>query len=474
MILSQSLRAHAGLTWVLEKLSPLSPFGRALLRDLPWYDPGQEAALEQELSNVAQAIPLWVDNSPLFRTLSRGLTQFHDLRNTFERGEGNPFDLVELFEVKHFLLTLHQVATAYGQLPAFTTIAFQDMTAALDLVDPSGRRLPTFSIDDCYHPALPALRQKKRALEIAIRQAQGDEKAALLEQRRCLAVEEDGLELLVRQGLTAQLMAQKATFVHNMDTVARLDFILSKGLLARRYGCVRPTINGAQQLSFRGLIHPQVAAEVTARGGTFAPVDVDFTQGCAVITGANMGGKTVSIRGITLNILLAQCGFFLFAEEGSVPLFHHVALILADNGAGSGGLSSFGTEVATLDDLLKTHSHHFFFVALDEFARGTNPQEGAALAKALVGHLATLPCIGVMTTHYDGVSAQATTHYQVSGLTRTVEDNPGDDPKSRIARRMDYTLNPVPPLAPCPRDALAVCRLLNLDQNLLKLFSQSS
>ncbi len=470
MMISQTLREHAGLNWVLDKLNPLSAFGRAL--PLTWYDAGQEAALEIELSNVAQALPLWETQTPTFRALTRGLTQFHNIRNSFDRNAGNPFDLVELFEVKHFLLTLEQVLTAYRSLSPFETVVFHPMDTTLDLLDPSGQRLPTFAIDHGYHGDLAPLRQKKKALETAIGTAQGQEKADLLEQRRILAVQEDGLELEVRQQLTAQLMAQKEDFLHNMDTIAHLDLILSKALLARRHHCVRPTISREKELSFRGLIHPQVAEDVRRRGDEFSPIDVDLTQGCAVITGANMGGKTVSIRGITLNILLAQWGFFLFAETATVPLFHHVELILADNGAGNGGLSSFGTEVVALDNLLKTHSQHFFFVALDEFARGTNPQEGAALAKALVGHLSTLPCIGIMTTHYDGVSAQATTHYQVSGLTRTVDDDPMDDPKRRIARRMDYSLKPVPPLASCPRDALSVCRLLNLDQNLLEIFQK--
>ena len=75
-----------------------------------------------------------------------------------------------------------------------------------------------------------------------------------------------------------------------------------------------------------------------------------------------------------------------------------------------------------------------------------------------------------MTTHYDGVSDAAAAHYQVAGLVREVSGDEGDDPRIRIARRMDYRLLPAPPGAPCPRDALRVCRLLNLDPALLELF----
>ena len=135
-----------------------------------------------------------------------------------------------------------------------------------------------------------------------------------------------------------------------------------------------------------------------------------------------------------------------------------------------GGLSSFGKEVHLLDTLLRQTRDCFFFVAMDEFARGTNPQEGAALARALVRYLGTLDCVALMTTHYDGVSDVAGAHYQVAGLVRDIQGDEGDDPRKRIARRMDYHLLPAPPGAPCPRDALRVCRLLKLDDALMDLF----
>ena len=93
-----------------------------------------------------------------------------------------------------------------------------------------------------------------------------------------------------------------------------------------------------------------------------------------------------------------------------------------------------------------------------------------ALARALVRHLGTLDCVALMTTHYDGVSDVAGAHYQVAGLVRDIQGDEGDDPRKRIARRMDYRLLPAPPGAPCPRDALRVCRLLKLDSTLMELF----
>ena len=65
-------------------------------------------------------------------------------------------------------------------------------------------------------------------------------------------------------------------------------------------------------------------------------------------------------------------------------------------------------------------------------------------------HLGTLDCVALMTTHYDGVSDVATAHYQVAGLVREIDGDEHDDPRRRIARRMDYRLLPAPPGAPAP------------------------
>ena len=137
MKLSLELRENAGLQWVLEQLSPMSPFGKTAARDLPWYGPGQERALEAELDNVALAMELWAaggtrpqpvedcgcgaprvnpeelkDAAAALRGVTRCLPLFHDIRGSFDRDPGAPFDLVELFELKHFLVTLEQVVQA--------------------------------------------------------------------------------------------------------------------------------------------------------------------------------------------------------------------------------------------------------------------------------------------------------------------------------------------------------------------------
>ncbi|MBS6283757.1 MAG: DNA mismatch repair protein MutS [Oscillospiraceae bacterium] len=474
--LDQQLKEDTGYLWVMARLEPASPFGRALARTPRWYGPGEEGALEAELGRV-DALLAWMEQgAPAVENVVHLLSEFHDIKNSFQRPSNSPMDEVELFEVKHFLLYLERLAEEYGRFPRLEGLELRPMTGLLDLLDPSGRRLPPFSVENAFDPALERIRADKLQVERELRSAEGEAREALLARRRELVLEEDKAELAARRRLTAALLREKAGFFAAMDAIGRLDLTLAKARLARRFGCVRPRLSAVPEVEAFDMVHPEVADHLKERGGAFTPVSITLEKGTTVITGANMGGKSVSLKSVTLNLLLLQTGFFVFAREMTAPLFDSVSLICTDRQSVEQGLSSFGAEVAALGDLLRREKGKFFFVALDEFARGTNPREGAALARALVEYLGGLNCVAMMTTHYDGVSDAARRHYQVAGLAAldTAAFRAGEAPLDRLSRLMDYRLLAAPPGAPCPRDALRVCRLLDLDEEWMKIFEENS
>lgn len=467
MNLTAQLKASCGYDWVMTRLDPVTPYGRDLARDPRWYEPGDEAALEAELDRISGLLGLLAEDRDRADRITHLLSEFHDIRGCLDRPGGSPMDEVELFEVKHFLLCLERLA-AVGPLPCGLSVA--PLTGPLDLLDPTSRRLAPFSVEPAFDPALYALRAEKRETEQALRRAEGAAREALLMRRQELVRQEDALELAVRRHLTAALLAQRADFHRAMDTVGRLDLVLAKARLARKYGCVRPVVSAGPVCSLSEMLHPQVAARLEEQGGSFTPVSIDLERGSTVITGANMGGKSVSLKTAVLDLLLMHTGYFVFAGAMSSPLFHAVHLICTDGQSVERGLSSFGAEMDALNRILQAEKGRRFFLALDEFARGTNPREGAALARALTQRLnqPDLTCWAMLTTHYDGVSEHARRHYQVSGL----KDAPGSTLES-LPRLMDYRLIPAPPGAPCPRDAWKVCRLLEMEPELLELFAKN-
>lgn len=424
--------------WVVSQMECATPFGQELVRRPRWYAPGDEGALRAEFDRLEQVLE-WEDTGALVHELA----QLRDIRGCFRREHGAVMDVVELFEVKHFLLHLERVMERYqNTLPGVELTAMEDM---LSLLDPSGRRLPPFSVENAFDAALERIRAEKET--------------APEEARRELARREREVELQVRRRLTDALGREKGRFLDNMAALGRLDHLLAKAALVRKYRCSRPELSRGAVV-VEDMTHPQVEGVLRQNGLPFTPVSLLLEQGATVITGANMGGKSVSLQAVVLNLRLMHTGYFVFADHMSAPLFHAVEMIGADGQSAARGLSSFGAEVKGLDEVLKREKGKFFFLALDEFARGTNPAEGAALARALVEYLNGLDCVAVLTTHYDGVSSAARRHYRVAGLEEGVKGSLEDLP-----RLMDYSLVLTDPDAPCPRDAAAVCRMLDLEED---------
>lgn len=476
MKLNAQLKEDTGYSWVMARMEPASPFGHALVRSPHWYGPGEEEELEAEFSRVEQLREEMEYSGDQVDTLTHILSEFHDIRNSLKRPTSAPMDEVELFEVKHFLIHLERLARAYEEIAPLAGLSIQSMDKALNLLDPSGRRLPAFSVETAFEPALERVREEKALVERALRQTEKKGQKDLMARRRELVLKEDRLELEARKRLTMALLREREEFLKAMDAIGRLDLLIAKAKMARKFYCCRPSISDGCRVEAVDMIHPEVAEHLQERGGVFTSVSITLERGATVITGANMGGKSVSMKSVTLSILLAQTGYFVFAGSFTTPLFDSASLICTDRQSVEQGLSSFGAEVAALNSVLEQEKGKFFYVALDEFARGTNPQEGAALARALVEYLNRLDCVALLTTHYDGVSEVARRHYRVAGLGAldTAAIHKGEAPLDRLSRLMDYHLIEAEPGEPCPRDALRVCRLLDLEPELMEIFSKNS
>ena len=187
-----------------------------------------------------------------------------------------------------------------------------------------------------------------------------------------------------------------------------------------------------------------------------------------------MGGKSVALKTIALNVLLAQLGYFVYAREARVPLFDFVEIVNENMQSVDRGLSTFGGEIVKLNSVMERLKKGMFGLCLmDEFAGGTNFEEGSRIFRAVERALNEMNGIFILTTHFDGVSADAKALYQVKGLSgadlksldREIES--GADGTELIAQYMDYGLVRVDDKTKgVPKDAVAVCRLLRIDQDL--------
>src|SRR5919201_2078441 len=183
-----------------------------------------------------------------------------------------------------------------------------------------------------------------------------------------------------------------------VSALSRVDLAMAKALFADAFECERPVLDGEGKLDLIAARHPLLVAQGTA----VVPIDVrlgrDFKA--LVITGPNTGGKTVTLKTIGLLILMAACGLQIPAQRGSrVPIVKRVFADIGDEQSIAQSLSTFSSHlrnvVATLADAQKDD-----LALLDELGAGTDPDEGAALAMAVLETLLARGVLVAATTHY--------------------------------------------------------------------------
>jgi DNA mismatch repair protein MutS2 len=199
-----------------------------------------------------------------------------------------------------------------------------------------------------------------------------------------------------------------------VETVTALDWIYARAHLAERMGAVEPVMDdGGRAVSLRGARHPLLLAQSwTDPSRTVVPTDLELTpdRPLLVITGPNAGGKTIALKTLALHVAMAQTGCHLPARDGSrLPVFTGLHAIIGDDQSVADNLSTFSAFVKQIREILD-HANDRSLVLLDELGAGTDPDEGAALAQAILEELAERGAMVVATTHLEPLKAFASTH----------------------------------------------------------------
>ena len=477
-------KQQIGLQYALETLHGCSPFGQEKIRRLRFYTPAERAELEEELYNVQQAADHAEELKGVYDKICILLCQMKDIRNSIRRcRDGEVPDHVELFEIKGYLQRLESLLPLYQQISdtaPLRGLTFHDPKPALDILDPDNTRSRGFYIPDSMTEKLRQIRRSKKELEEKLHEAKTDaQKDELRLQRTRICAEEESEETKIRRDMGARLAPLAEAMLADAESAGRLDFIIQKALFAVRYGGVMPQITDGT-LELTEMVNPELCDLLSEQGRSFVPVSISLDRGATVITGANMGGKSVAMKTVALNVLLMQAGFLVCAKEAKMPLFESVLMLFEDMQSIQSGLSGFGSEIVQFQKALAQVEQGYSLFLLDEFARGTNPDEGAVIVQAVTRYLNDVNAISLLTTHYDKVAEYAKLHYQIIGL-RDVDTEQirrelsatNEDGVAVIARHMNYGLYRVEGRSDCPRDALNICRMLSLKPEILKMVEEA-
>jgi DNA mismatch repair protein MutS2 len=231
---------------------------------------------------------------------------------------------------------------------------------------------------------------------------------------RELQLAEDREVRRVLIAVSAAVGADADAITRTVDAIARFDLALAKAKYAHATGANAPRVYDAQRYAQRAdTSEPRVFEIVQARHPlldpeTVVPIDVALTedQRILMITGPNTGGKTVALKTIGLFILMMQSGLHLPCESAVLPVFDAVYADIGDEQSIEQSLSTYSSHLTNLRSFLEKIDADSL-VLLDELGAGTDPTEGAAIARALLEYLLHSRATCVVATHYPELKAWA-------------------------------------------------------------------
>ena len=472
-------RENIGFEFIKSKMLPATPFGAELVKSIRPFRKDERDILETELSNLNKLSSNYEEVKSDINAIRRIFMQMKDVRGSIKFGRDNTLSDIELFEIKILLMQLEKLKPVVERVSDELRLCgffMEPVSIAVDILDPDGRRIPTFSIYDEYSDTLKEIRKKKRDIELRM---QSDEALfeELKDKRLDITAKEEKEERRIREELSIKLRPYFDTVINNINTVARFDLLIEKHRVSKLYPSCLPQIT-KDTLILKDTTNPYICDILESKGLKFTPVSIEMGLGTTVLTGANMGGKSVTLKTVALNTYLALCGFFVYAVSASIPAFDEIIMISEESQSVAKGLSSFGAQIVELKNLLNEIENKFVFAILDEFARGTNPKEGESLVRGLVSLLNTKKTVSLLVTHFDHVAELSKSHYQVKGLQGVSEDKifsslltkSDDDAKiTAISQFMNYGIFKVDKDAKPPKEALMICRLLGLQNELLDI-----
>ena len=230
-------------------------------------------------------------------------------------------------------------------------------------------------------------------------------------QYRELQLEERDEERRILLALSGTVSESSYEILAMIDFIAELDLIIAKAKYAQEIEALEPTLlpfpkkerrlegelhHPGSRMRLFGARHPLLDPE------TVVPVDVDLDPETfvLVITGPNTGGKTVTLKTVGLLALMAQSGLQIPVETGSeISVFDQIYADIGDEQSIEQSLSTFSGHIMNIIRILGK-ADRYSLVILDELGAGTDPQEGAALARALLTHLLERSITTLVTTHH--------------------------------------------------------------------------
>ncbi len=237
----------------------------------------------------------------------------------------------------------------------------------------------------------------------------------------------------------------------DIQLLEEIDSFFARAEYGYKLSCIKPEINGEGVVDIHMGRHPLIDRKRVVPVSLALGKDYRFL----LISGPNTGGKTVTLKMVGLFCLMAMCGLFIPAKRVTVSTFDEIFCDVGDAQSIEESLSTFSSHITNIIHIVNS-ANRKSLVLIDELGGGTDPDEGQALAKAIVSHLLMTGCAGVVTTHYTAMKEFA---FSAQGIENACMEFDSNTLQPLYAMRIGL---------PGSSNALAISRRLGLKESILQ------
>jgi DNA mismatch repair protein MutS2 len=264
---------------------------------------------------------------------------------------------------------------------------------------------------------LPVKVEEKRRVEGVVHGASASGATVFVEPLETLPLNNELVELQEREAAeilrilalwSAMFRERWSELVAAVETLSRLDLAFAKAEFARAYDACLPVFESRRAVHLSDARHPLLEAALATKGRHSVPVTFELSEPktLMIISGPNTGGKTVTLKTVGLAALMAQAGMPVLASEARLPVFGRVLADIGDQQSIEASLSTFSAHVTNIQAMAAAAGPNDL-VLLDELGASTDPNEGAALAIAVLEHFRRQGSMSIATTHHSRLKAYA-------------------------------------------------------------------
>ncbi|QOR34791.1 hypothetical protein IMX26_15210 [Clostridium sp. 'deep sea'] len=516
--------------YVYSLIKPLSPYGKELHRNFEVFKRGEEAKLIKFLNKVNLVSQFLKINTKNAIDIKRLLKQLNNIDNNLEQMEIGVVTDIALFNINRCCSTLNRITKIISNsyLAQLFKLNLESLNSIIEILKGGNKVDGTFYLADSFSPRLAEVRHNLRNCERSlIKETQSNNyfvqdllartvsstftiskhEADLIEKLKNindvyivseneytikysirdndtllkLKAQKQAIEytlqselLFIKQKLRKQICPHIQGLKDLLKCIGQIDVFIARAVVANELKCTLPQLVNYNVIKITNGRHPVLEEKLAVKKAKFTPRSIELKAGVNLITGINMGGKTVTLRLVQLLTTMVHAGMPVPVDNMQLSLRDYVHFSKSDEDSILTGLSHFGQEINQINEIL-THQNEYGLVLIDEIAHGTAPIAGESLAIAVLEKLHDSNNIVIVTTHYTAIGEKIPVYeWQTKGLNyeKWYKKGAYNTDVKALSNCIDYSLVRVDKKQQEFSKALKIAELLGMDKDILKRAEQ--